>query len=267
MPHSAPFRSRSILPHYPDLLDCKRLFQKEPSDFPRAIRPYQRYGSPAPGSPSGRNRGRGDNRRQEGGAPRYYKPMTTYDQPRLVATASDSEFTLTIDDALSLYAEAGIPRTPRSVQRYCAKQHLSSRRIETEFGEKYLIERASVLKHIAYIKEVTPATSRDVPRPVATTVAGENMDDTQRQEAATTIDQSRPVATSPDLSRYIARLENDVDFLRGQMDTKDNQIKEMTDRARETNVLIAGLQKMLTPLLGTPKERRDDAEASSDQPH
>jgi hypothetical protein len=66
------------------------------------------------------------------------------DQPRLVATSNDSEFALTIDDALSLYAEAGIPRTPRSIQRYCAKEHLSSRRIETEFGEKYLITRASV---------------------------------------------------------------------------------------------------------------------------
>jgi hypothetical protein len=62
---------------------------------------------------------------------------------------------------------------PRSIQRYCAKQHLSSRRIEPEFGEKYLIARASVEKHIAYIKEVTPATGRDVPRPVA----AENEDD------------------------------------------------------------------------------------------
>jgi hypothetical protein len=124
-----------------------------------------------------------------------------------------------------------------------------------------------VEKHIAYIKEVTPATGRDVPRPVATTVVAENTDDMQRQEPATTPDQARPVATSPDLSRYVARLEGDIDFLRGQMDVKDNQIKEMTERARETNVLIAGLQKMLTPLLGNPKERRDDAEERSEQPH
>jgi hypothetical protein len=192
--------------------------------------------------------------------------METIDTSRLVATSDDSEFTLTIDEALALYAEAGIPRTPRSIQRYCAKQHLSSRRIETEFGEKYLITRASVEKHIAYIKEVTPATSRDWSRLVATTVAAENKDDTQRQEPTTPPDQSRLVATSSDLSRYIARLENDVDFLRGQMDTKDNQIKEMTDRARETNVLIAGLQKMLTPLLGNPKDRRDGSEEHSDQP-
>ena len=65
--------------------------------------------------------------------------METIDTSRPVATSSDSDFTLTIEDALALYAEAGIPRTPRSIQRYCAKQHLFSRRIETEFGEKYLI--------------------------------------------------------------------------------------------------------------------------------
>jgi len=193
--------------------------------------------------------------------------METIDASRQVATSSDSDFTLTIEDALALYAEAGIPRTPRTIQRYCAKQHLASRRIETEFGEKYLITRASVEKHIAYIKEVTPATSRDLPRRVATTVAAENKDDTPQQDPATTTDQSRPVATSPDLSRFVARLEGDIDFLRSQMDVKDNQIKEMTERARETNVLIAGLQKMLTPLLGNPKGQRDDAEGRSDQVH
>ena len=194
---------------------------------------------------------------------------TDIDQSRPVATSSDSDFTLTIEDALALYAEAGIPRTPRSIQRYCAKQHLSSRRIETEFGEKYLITRASVEKHIAYIKEVTPATSRDVPRPVATTVAAENKDDTPRQEAPTTTDQSRPVATTVlEESRYVGALESQIVFLRDQVVVKDGQIKEMTERARETNVLIAGLQKMLTPLLGNPKERRDGGEERPDQtPH
>ena len=32
---------------------------------------------------------------------------------------------------------------------------------ETEFGEKYMITRGAVEKHILYIKEVTPATSRE----------------------------------------------------------------------------------------------------------
>ena len=33
---------------------------------------------------------------------------------------------------------------------------------------------------------------------------------------------------------------------------KDAQIKELTERSRETNHLIAGLQKMFTPSLGQP---------------
>ena len=43
-------------------------------------------------------------------------------------------------------------------------------------------------------------------------------------------------------------------FLRKQIGVKDDQIKDLTERARETNHLIAGLQKMLTPLLGRPDE-------------
>jgi hypothetical protein len=182
--------------------------------------------------------------------------MTTTDQPRLVATPSDSDFTLTIDDALALYEAAGIPRTPRSIQRYCAKEHLSSRRIETDFGEKYLITPASVEKHIAYIKEVTPATSRDVPRQVATNVAAENKDDQPRQERATSADQPRHVATTPtEDSRYVASLEGQIEFLRGQVLVKDTQIGELTERARETNHLLAGFQKIMT--LGSPIERRE----------
>ena len=178
----------------------------------------------------------------------------TDDQSRPVATSPDSEFTLTIDAALERYARAGLPRTPRSVQRYCAKGHLDCRRIETQFGDKYLISPSSVDKHIAYIEEVRPAaTSRDLPRQVATPVAGEESHDEPRHEGPTSTDQSRPVAT-----QYVARLEGENEFLRQQIGVKDDQIKDLTERARETNHLIAGLQKMLTPLLGRSEETHNE---------
>ena len=66
---------------------------------------------------------------------------------------------------------------------------------------------------------------------------------------AMTDDQSRPVATE-----YVGRLESENDFLRKQISVKDEQIKDLTERARETNHLIAGLQKMLAPLLGRSTE-------------
>src|SRR5436190_19279785 len=103
---------------------------------------------------------------------------------RPVATREDSDFTLSIDEALERYAKAGHPRTPRSVQRYCAKGHLQCRLVETGFGEKYLIEPDSVDKHIAYIEEVTPATASDTSGHYATSRALESNAAESRQEAA-----------------------------------------------------------------------------------
>src|SRR5579862_4919864 len=117
------------------------------------------------------------------------------DQSRHVATSPDSDFTLTIDDALERYARAGLPRTPRSVQRYCAKGHLDCRRIETPFGEKYLISPDSVAKHIAYIEEVRPtATGRDLSRQDATSIIEESGSNEPRQ----------PASTGPDMPRQVA---------------------------------------------------------------
>src|ERR1700733_13045179 len=178
----------------------------------------------------------------------------TDDQSRPVATSPDNEFTLTIDDALERYARAGLPRTPRSVQRYCAKGHLDCRRIETQFGEKYLISPTSIDKHIAYIEEVRPvATSRDLPRPAATTVAAEQSRDEPLQEAHST-NLSRPVATeyTHQLEKRLEEKDGEITFLRTEVSIKNDQIKDLTERARETNHLIAGLQKMLALLLGRP---------------
>src|SRR3984957_14109474 len=129
----------------------------------------------------------------------------TDDQSRPVATSPDTDFIFSIDEALERYARAGLPRTPRSIQRYCAKGHLDCRRVETAFGEKYLISPASVDKHIAYIEEVRPvATGRDVPRQVATSVVAEESHDVPRQPAATSTDLSRQGATMTGLeARYV----------------------------------------------------------------
>jgi hypothetical protein len=186
------------------------------------------------------------------------------DPSRHVATSPDSEFTLTIDEALERYGRAGLPRTPRSIQRYCAKGHLDCRWIETQFGEKYLISPASVDKHIAYIEEVRPvATSRDLPRPVATTVVGQESHVELRQPAATSPDPSRPVATEhvQQLEKRLDEKDGEIIFLRTEVAVKNDQIKDLTERARETNHLIAGLQMMLTPLLGHREKPSDNSGA------
>jgi len=177
------------------------------------------------------------------------------DTPRLAATTLDSEFTLSIDEAATLYENAGHPRTPRSIQRYCAKGHLEYRRMETPFGEKFLITPESVMNHIAYIEEVRPvATGRGTSRHAATDVAGENREGEQREEPSTTSDQSRQ---APPEDRYVGALERENEFLRTQVTVKDVQISALQERAHETNSLINGLQRLLAPLLSAPEHKRE----------
>jgi hypothetical protein len=228
--------------------------------------------------------------------------------------------TLTIPDVCQRYAEAGLPRNPRSVQRYAEAGKISATKIMTPTGTKYLVTPHSVDLHITELNQMQAqarliATNRDLSHdensrfetqvrstmPLSSTRPGahdrdqarpvveafepalhvESLDSGQRQattahdtlrpvapadsgnttqttsdqarRVATALhDQPRPVAHAPIASdeRYLTQLERENDFLRTQIETKDGQIKELTERSRETNMLVAGLQKMLTPLLG-----------------
>ena len=184
------------------------------------------------------------------------------EQPRTDASSRerspDHQYSLSIDATAELYAQAGHPRTIRAIQKYCALSKLDCHKVETETGEKYLVAPYSVTRHIAYINEVrTVATSRDQTRTDASVRLLKNKDSSAVDVGANKSEQPRPDATVPgNDDRYASRLEGENDFLRKQMDVKDTQIKELTERARETNLLIAGLQTMLTPLLGAPGERR-----------
>jgi hypothetical protein len=183
-----------------------------------------------------------------------------HETTRPAATSPDSEYALSIEEVSERYVRAGHPRTHRSIQRYCAQGHLDCRRVETQFGEKYLIAPASVEKHIAYIEEVRPlAAGRDLSRQVAPAVVRQNINESAKTDAPTSPDPSRQDAV---VSRYTERLEGENEFLRSQVSVKDDQIKDLTERARETNHLIGGLQKMLTPLLGRAQERGGPADTS-----
>ena len=109
----------------------------------------------------------------------------------------DNDYTLSIEDAVALYERAGLPRTPRTIQRYCANGHLDCRRVEIPYGEKYLITPASIAKHIAYIEETRQTMAgRDEPRPVAATPPQENPRTdgtaTNRRQASTSRGRPRP---------------------------------------------------------------------------
>src|SRR5579864_9358978 len=117
-------------------------------------------------------------------------------------------------------------------------------------GSKHSSAKNISYRHHRSISTLPISRRCDLSRQVATAVAPQESHDEGRQEEATSPDRSRPVATSD--SRYVARLEDDNEFLRGQLAVKDKTIDALLERDRETNHLIAGLQKMLAPLLGRP---------------
>jgi hypothetical protein len=203
---------------------------------------------------------------------------TSPDAPRPAATGGDNEFTLTIEEVAERYARAGHPRTIRTLQRYCAIGHLDAQKVATTLGDKYLITPQSVRRHIAQIEELraldTVAADRDQPRPVATAMPPNEIVQIAELPSATDNDTSRQAATPGDiepktattdsgLSHYVERLEREVeiakderDFYREQIDRKDKTIDSLLERDRETNILVRGLQEMLSPLLGPARRER-----------
>jgi len=197
--------------------------------------------------------------------------QTQPDTPRPTAT----RFSLTLDETARLFAEAGLPRNIRSLQRYCAAGRLDCIKEETATGLAYFAAPDSVARAITQLAQLhgitdevrQSAPEHDMSHRVAPVVEPMTLIDTARPTAAerdtdateiserpspTLRDMSQLVATPELEPRYVARLEGEVEFLRGQITTKDAQIKELTERSRETNVLIGGLQRMLSPLLGSP---------------
>ena len=97
---------------------------------------------------------------------------------------------------------------------------------------------------------------------VATAVAASEPKDADGA-VATNVDKPRLVATRENIrsegggdlpptvavdGRYIAVLERENSFLRDQIGRKDMQIGELSERARETNFLIKGLQNLVLRL-------------------
>lgn len=165
--------------------------------------------------------------------------------PRPAASTDEHGYLLSVEEAADRYAAAGHPRTIRAIQKYCRSSDLESQKVETTYGERYLITPASIDRHIAMIVERSQASGREQPRPDAAVRSLKQSQPADLEAPETVREQPRPDA-------YVQRLESEVEFLRGQIGKKDNTIDALLERDRETNILVGRLQEMLTPLLGRP---------------
>jgi len=200
------------------------------------------------------------------------------DTPRPTAT----RYTLTLDETAARFAEAGLPRNIRSLQRYCAAGRLDAIKEETATGLTYFVDPESVEKAIVQLAQMHGITDEarhsaslpDMPHSVAPVVEPSEPSDKPRASAADRDNEvpeivERQSPSQPDMSRFVAHLENEnsmlrdqVVFLRDQIGTKDTQIAALLERDKETNYLVRGLQTMLAPLLGRGAEGHASPQAS-----
>jgi hypothetical protein len=68
-----------------------------------------------------------------------------------------SKYTLGAEEASRLFLEAGVPRSPRTIDRYCKSGHLVCMKVDTERNEKYLITSESVAARIKELQQAVPS--------------------------------------------------------------------------------------------------------------
>ena len=175
------------------------------------------------------------------------------EQPRPDANADERAYALTVEEALLRYEAAGHSRTARALQKYCARGDLDCIKEDTEYGQRYRITPASVVRHLEQIEQVSQAKGRDQSRTDASVRPPEAEQLIEKTDEPTIREQPRPDASD---TRYVEQLEKENAYLREQNDKKDRQlerrdtqIEAMIERDRETNILIKGLQERI-PQLG-----------------
>jgi hypothetical protein len=117
------------------------------------------------------------------------------------------------------------------------------------------------------IMERTQANVREQPRPDTAVHLAPVEDISQGEPVAAGREQPRPDAAPNEyvhqLEKRLAEKDGEIGFLRSEIIVKNEQIKDLTERAHETNHLIAGLQRMLSPLLGSSEHRHDKTSVSN----
>jgi hypothetical protein len=209
------------------------------------------------------------------------------------ARPSATRYSLTLDETARLFAEAGLSRNIRSLQRYCAAGRLDCIKEETATGLTFFVDPDSVGRAITQLAQLHGITDEerhgavvsDMSHRVAPVIEPNPQFDQPRASAAerdigAQEISERPTPPQSDMSRYVAQVESEnamlkehVAFLKEQAQVKDTQIAALLERDKETNYLVRGVQQMLAPLLGRggeptqqiPFPHRDAADISSEE--
>lgn len=163
--------------------------------------------------------------------------VSTGDEPRPDTT----RFTLTVEDAAALFAQAGVPRSPRTITRFCQLGDLECLRVETEKNSKWLVDRNSAERRIKELQQALQFTDKpyqDMTGHVAPT--SETKPDTSRhvekKEQEEITDKEKEF-----LQERIENLENEVIQLKIDKQSRELMINQLATERKE---FIAQLKDM-----------------------
>jgi len=153
---------------------------------------------------------------------------------------------VSIDAALLLFSDAGVPRNKRSIRRYCKDGSMTCFKVDTEHGRQWMVDRVSAEKYIVQLQQALDFSQRTKP---------DTAGDSRAEPGEAGYD--RPPTEVPKTSEEVL-------FLRDQIGKKDEQIAAFLERDRETNILIKNLQGMLA--IAAPKGGGEGPDSAGHDP-
>lgn len=175
---------------------------------------------------------------------------------------------VTLDVVSRRFIAAGLPRSTRTLQRYCANGTLECVKEATDTGDTYFVAEWSIetaitalhqlhdakkdLRHGATERAVSHADAPEIQPSIDIDPVGPSptpSDDGAQQEP------ERPGASEPDVSRHVAQLEQRLDekdeeiaFLREELIDRRGQIKDMKGIIDGQNQLLETIQTNVAPI-------------------
>ncbi len=131
--------------------------QQQQQIVPEVVMPADQM--PRPTMPEGGQSVRSDKTIDEGKPIQNGEKVNKEDEPQSAQTPPDHADLVTVEEAVEIFRERGLPRHMRTIQKYCSRttgRALVSYQVPTENGIRYMIERSSIDRFIGDAAQQAP---------------------------------------------------------------------------------------------------------------
>ena len=170
-------------------------------------------------------------------------------------------YTLNVRQVQALFDAAQLPRSVRSITRYCESQRLDGIKIDGPSGPEWKVSEASVRRatdELQRVHSVSDIAGHGEPEPGMTDLekrASETSPHSDNDRRSPPVTDSVRQVGEGESALYLQQLEKRIEekdevigMLRGELVHRNEEIVRRNKRERETNILIRGLQNLVLRL-------------------